>query len=84
MNHRFPLFKAASIALSVLLSGNALADREAPDTDCQCRDATGNMRTLGTVTCIDIPGDQYLVRCEMSTNTPYWKKLEGDASCPMA
>jgi len=83
MKHRLPLLKAASIALSILLPTSLLANSTTPDTDCQCRDATGSMRNLGTIECINIPGDQYLVRCEMSTNTPYWKKLEGDAGCPL-
>ncbi len=55
-----------------------------PDIDCQCRDPQGNRRDLGTVECVNITGTQYLVRCEMSTNTPYWKRIKDDAGCPLA
>jgi hypothetical protein len=42
------------------------------------------MRNLGTVECVDITGEKYLVRCEMSTNTPYWRKIKGGSGCPAA
>jgi len=54
------------------------------DTDCQCRDSTGSMQNLGTVVCVNITGTDYLVRCEMSQNTPYWNRVNDESGCPMA
>lgn len=53
-----------------------------PPPDCQCRAPDGNRLDLGTITCVSIGTRNYLVRCEMSTNTPYWRRLDGDAGCP--
>jgi hypothetical protein len=64
------------------ISGAAIAQSSA--ADCQCRAPGGTMRELGYVECVDIVGTQRLVRCVMSTNTPYWKKLEGIDGCPAA
>lgn len=54
------------------------------DSDCQCRAPDGGMRNLGTVECVDIAGTRKMVRCEMSTNTPFWKDLDGVQGCPDA
>ena len=67
---------------ALLVAGGAAAT--APDVDCQCRDPHGERRDLGTVECVDIAGTAYLVRCEMSTNTPYWRRLRDAAGCTPA
>ena len=54
------------------------------EPDCQCRAPGGLMQDLGTVACFDIVGNKRMVRCEMSTNTPYWKEVEGIEGCPDA
>ena len=77
---------ALSVACSAITS-LALAqsiDTESIDADCQCRAPDGQMLDLGTVECFDIVGHKKLVRCEMSTNTPYWKKVDGIEGCPTA
>ncbi len=53
-------------------------------TECRCRAPDGQMQALGTVQCVTIVGRQSLVRCEMSTNTPYWNEVEGVEGCPDA
>jgi hypothetical protein len=63
---------------------SAAAIAQSSKVDCQCRAPGGTMRDLGYVECVDIVGTQHLVRCVMSTNTPYWKKLEGVDGCPAA
>lgn len=52
--------------------------------DCKCRAPDGLLQDLGTVRCMDIAGRQSLMRCEMSTNTPYWNELDGVEGCPDA
>ena len=52
------------------------------DPDCRCRDPDGESRELGTVTCVRIGRTDYRVRCEMSTNTPYWRRLDESGGCP--
>ncbi|MFK7889545.1 MAG: hypothetical protein AB8B63_01925 [Granulosicoccus sp.] len=52
--------------------------------DCRCRAPGGGMRDLGTVECVDIVGTRYLVVCVMSTNTPYWKRIDYSDGCPAA
>ena len=72
----------ASVLIGALCaSGTAFPT---PPPDCQCRDPEGERRDLGTVACVDISGTSWLVRCEMSTNTPYWRRLGGEAGCPSA
>lgn len=61
-----------------------IATAQDTDKDCQCRAPNGEMRDLGTVECVDIVGTRSLVRCEMSTNTPFWKTVEGVRGCPDA
>lgn len=60
----------------------ALAQADKPD--CQCRASGGVMYDLGTVECVDIAGRKKLVVCTMSTNTPYWRDIEGGQKCPAA
>ena len=50
---------------------------------CQCRDRNGQMRSLGTVACFELPTGRYLAKCEMSANTPYWAPLN-EEGCPQA
>ncbi|MFK7854968.1 MAG: hypothetical protein AB8B79_12675 [Granulosicoccus sp.] len=82
--------RQAVVALLLLpiitFSGSAVyaQQTQATDTDCQCRAPDGQMKNLGTVECVDIVGNKSLVRCEMSTNTPYWKKIDGIEGCPAA
>lgn len=68
--------------LSLLLVGCAFAQEAKPE--CQCRSPDGSMKDIGAVQCFDIVGAQKLVRCEMSTNTPFWKKVDGVVGCPIA
>ena len=76
------------VVLALVATGQAMAQGVAPDQvavpECQCRSPDGQMQDLGSVQCVDIVGRKNLVRCEMSTNTPYWKKVEGTSGCPDA
>ncbi len=73
-----------SILFSMFFSAASYAAFVEPsDTDCQCRAPTGDMKKLGTIECINVTGQRYLVRCEMSMNTPYWNKLEDVEGCPI-
>lgn len=80
--------KVVGAVLMTLVSSQILAQVSAPEQatapDCKCRSPDGQMQSLGTVQCVDIVGRKNLMRCEMSTNTPYWKKLEGVSGCPDA
>jgi hypothetical protein len=49
--------------------------------DCKCRAPDGQMQALGTVMCVNIVGTDHLVRCEMSTNTLFWKEPDGIDGC---
>lgn len=73
----------AVFSLLFFATATSVAQSE-PDKDCQCRDSEGSMKNLGTVVCVNITGQQYLVRCEMSQNTPYWKRLNDESGCPAA
>ncbi len=80
--------KVLWVALTMMATGQVLvqaADSDQAQTpECKCRSQDGQMQELGTVQCFDIVGHRNLVRCEMSTNTPYWKKVEGASGCPDA
>ncbi len=69
------LFLLATYAASV--SGQSLPD-------CECRDSAGNMQSLGTVQCVPIGTRNFLLRCEMSQNNPYWARLSDSPGCPAA
>ncbi len=70
--------------LMMVGAGQVIAQDQAKAPACKCRSPDGQMQDLGTVQCVNIVGRNSLVRCEMSTNTPYWKKVEGVAGCPDA
>ena len=80
--------KVLWVALMMMATGQALVQAAESDQDqtpeCKCRAPGGQMQELGTVQCFDIVGHRNLVRCEMSTNTPYWKRVEGVSGCPDA
>lgn len=84
MNHSVcrHLFTGLIVLLITVTGSLVLAQPEKPD--CQCRAPGGVMRDLGTVECVDIAGRGKLVMCTMSTNTPYWKDVEGGEGCPAA
>lgn len=69
------------IVISTLFVTCSLASDDSPQPDCQCRAPDGERQDLGTVTCVRIGSKPYLVRCEMSTNTPYWRRLRDEAGC---
>ena len=88
-NHRCNVnLNVLSVALTMAIVGQAMAQSVETDSgmapECKCRSPDGQMQGLGTVQCVDIAGQQNLVRCEMSTNTPYWNKVEGTSGCPDA
>ena len=68
----------------LLLTTASAVFAQVAEPDCQCRAPGGQMQDLGTVACFDIVGNNRMLRCEMSTNTPYWKELEGVEGCPDA
>ena len=74
----FAALRATVLVGALCASGTAFP---APTPDCQCRDPEGERRDLGTVACVDISGTSWLVRCEMSTNTPYWRRLGKAPGC---
>jgi len=71
------------IVVSTLFVTSTLAAAATPPPDCQCRAPDGERQDLGTVTCVRIGSKPYLVRCEMSTNTPYWRRLHDEAGCAL-
>jgi len=73
------------VSLAATLMMSAWAGDAANDTpECQCRDREGVRVDLGSVDCFDISGSRSLYRCEMSTNTPYWKRVGNQEGCPQA
>lgn len=75
------VLRRAGLALAaILFSQHLVADAF---VTCQCRDRHGQMVSLGTVTCFELPTGRYLAKCEMSMNTPYWAKLN-EEGCPQA
>lgn len=71
------------VLVALLITETSLVAQEVKP-NCQCRAPGGVMRDLGTVECFDIVGHRYLVICDMSTNTPYWRKLHDSEGCPSA
>ncbi len=82
LSGNFSVFLKVIPVTFAFVAGVSMAQSSAHD--CQCRAPGGQMRDLGHVECVDIVGMRNLVRCVMSTNTPYWKKLEGLDGCPAA
>ena len=77
--------RATSACLLCGVAGVAVAqDAAMSPPECRCRAPDGQMQSLGAVQCMTIVGRPTLVRCEMSTNTPYWNKVEGVEGCPDA
>lgn len=68
--------------LSFLLAGSAFSQEAIPE--CQCRAPDGSMKDIGAIECFDVVGTRKLVRCEMSTNTPFWNRVDGVVGCPSA
>ena len=48
--------------------------------DCYCTDGSGRRVELGQRICLTVGGETYLARCDMSLNTPTWRR-EADI-CP--
>lgn len=75
---------SVSTLAMILAMGVAAETSQGSGPLCQCRDRDGQRRDLGSVDCFDISGKQSLFRCEMSTNTPYWKRIDKQDGCPLA
>jgi len=75
--------------MAILLLGSAPAFAQAPTQastrasppDCRCRLPGGELRDIGTVTCLTVSTTPVMMRCEMSTNTPFWKPLGDGSGC---
>ena len=74
------LLQLSAICL-VLFSGTAYSQDKG---NCKCRDTNGNLVELGTVICLNYSSNKTLAKCEMSTNTPYWKQIQDGKGCPQA
>ena len=74
-------FVAALVALPFPSAVPAAPAAGAPP-ECRCRVPGGALRELGTVECVQIGPRRVRVRCEMSTNTPYWRPVDGAEGCP--
>jgi hypothetical protein len=79
-------FVYVGMFVSILMSTTSVVYAVEQDSDpqCQCREPGGAMLDLGTVKCIEILGTKKLLRCEMSTNTPYWNEVDDVEGCPAA
>ncbi len=71
--------QAAALLVASLGASGAMA--EIGEQVCQCRSPGGERRDLGTVECLRISGRAWLMRCEMSQNTPYWNRLNQQQGC---
>ena len=77
--------RVSVLALAMFLTMGVAADTsQGNKPPCQCRDNAGQRRDLGSVDCFDISGTRSLFRCEMSSNTPYWKPIDDQGGCPLA
>ncbi len=87
MHHVFARRLRAAAAAALLAGGASHAAPEpgaAADAphDCRCRIPGGELRDLGTVACFELGERSVAMRCEMSTNTPYWRRAEATDACP--
>lgn len=83
------LVMALRVSLACGILGLAAASAQADTTppaphDCQCRAPGGERRDLGSIACVEIDGRPALVRCQMSMNTPFWKRLGFANGCELA
>lgn len=51
-----------------------------PGVEYYCTGGTGERHELGEVICITASCQTWMARCEMSQNTPMWRKLQD--GCP--
>ena len=70
------------LLLVVAEASFARDDAAAPPPECRCRVPGGELTDLGTVACFELGGTAVAMRCEMSTNTPYWRRVDAPAECP--
>lgn len=68
--------------LCFFIVGSAISQQA--EAECQCRAPDGSMKDMGTIECFNVVGTLKLVRCEMSTNTPFWNNVHGVEGCPSA
>jgi hypothetical protein len=60
-----PLLMVATPALS--------ADGTAPE--CYCTDRNGARVEMGETICLQVDGRMFMAECQMSLNTPMWRKV---------
>ncbi len=69
-----------ALIVILILAAPAAAQQRAFPTP-YCRDGDGNRVELGELTCIAVGCvPPYLARCEMSLNSPMWRKVQD--GCP--
>jgi hypothetical protein len=51
-----------------------------PGVEYYCTDAEGKRRELGEVICITASCQSWMARCDMSLNSPTWRKMQD--GCP--
>ncbi len=49
--------------------------------ECQCSNR-GEMLPMGALACLNVDGQTFLARCEMSLNNPTWRRVQD--GCPSA
>ncbi len=72
------LFSTLLLAASSLMAAPAFADVKGPGgktIDCYCTDRTGARVELGVTICLQVDGRMFMAQCQMSLNSPMWRKM---------
>lgn len=70
-----------ALVVILVLAAVPAAGQERTFPTPYCRDRNGDRMELGELTCIAVScSPPYLARCEMSLNSPMWRKVQD--GCP--
>lgn len=66
---------ATALIITLPAIGYAEAVAQGKTVDCYCTDKTGSRMELGEMTCLNVDGKMFMAQCQMSLNSPMWRKV---------
>ena len=62
----------------IVLAAPAFADglAQGKTVDCYCTDTAGGRVELGQTICMFVDGRAFMAQCQMSLNSPMWRRMQ--------
>lgn len=78
------LFLAPLLAFALPVAADVTSP-SGKTVDCYCTDRSGGRVEMGEMVCLQVDGKMFMAQCQMSLNSPMWRRVsEGCATSSLS